>query len=299
MTTSATPDDPAPGRVLISGSAAPFAQRLVDQLKARGWGVDMIVHTDPTHVISTHAIHHSSAAPDSLSTAAQTADAVILLSGIDSINSMVDDSHDLDEVLGNLKPGATLVEVTTMAVFGDAPDGRVVSEHERPTVPGDLDPVAACEIRVLASGNWLRGVVVRPGLVYGDAGGVALTPMIDFARDRGTSRYFGEGSDVLPTVHEDDLIELLVRVVTDASARGIYHAASGEVSTRDLANLVAVAAGVATVEPWSNDALQNEFGTTQQPPRVSVRADPDGGRATRELGWRPEAPPLDQALGNT
>ncbi len=102
-------------------------------------------------------------------------DAVILLSGIDSLTSMVDDSRDLDAVLGDLKPGSALVEVTTMAVFGDAGD-HPVTEDDTPVVPADLDPVAACEIRVLAAEDWLRGIVVRPGLVYGDGGGLALAP---------------------------------------------------------------------------------------------------------------------------
>ncbi len=68
-------------------------------------------------------------------------------------------------------------------------------------------------------------------------------------------------------------------------------------TTRELADLVAAAAGVDTVEPWTAEALQAEFGTTsaaatrQRPNRCETR-----GRATAELGWRPGALSLAQSL---
>ncbi len=298
MTSSAaTPGtDTSPGKALITGSAAPFAQRLVGRLESRGWEVSTIVHADPDLLPPTHSLHVLAPAPNALSTAVRDADVVILLSGIGSLTSMVDDARDLDTVLVDLKPGSALIEVTTMAVFGHASGDRPVSEQDDPVVPADLDPVAASEIRVMASDDWLRGVVVRPGLVYGDGGGLALAPAVEFARSHGVSRYFGDGSDVLPTVHEDELLDLLTQIVTDPSARGIYHATSGSVTTRELADVVAAAAGVESVEPWTSETLTAEFGTTNEPPRVSVHTDPERGRATSELGWRPAAPSLPQAL---
>ncbi len=101
----AEPVTPArPGKALITGSAAPFAQRLVGQLEALGWQVDTVVHEDPSLLPPTHALHVLAPAPSTLTTAVRDVDAVILLSGIDSLTSMVDDSHDLDAILGNLKP---------------------------------------------------------------------------------------------------------------------------------------------------------------------------------------------------
>lgn len=284
------------GKALITGSAAPFAERLVGRLRSLGWEVSTIVHDDPALIPPTHSLHVVAPASRALATAVRDVDAVILLSGIDSLTSMVDDSRDLDDVLGNLKPGSALVEVTTLAVFGDAGDDPV-SERDAPVVPAELDPVAACEIRVMASEDWLRGIVVRPGLVYGEAGGLALAPAVAFARSHGVSRHFGDGTENVPTVHEDDILDLLVRVVTDPSARGVYHGASGTTTTRELADLVAKAAGIDSVEPWTGEAMQDEFGTTRQPPRVNVRIDRDGGRAVSELGWRPVAPSLSRTLG--
>lgn len=297
MTSStATPSsDLQVGKVLITGSAAPFAHRLVGQLEALGCEVSTILHDDPSLLPRTHSLHVLATEPSALLTAVRDVDAVILLSGIDSLTSMVDDSRDLDAVLGNLKPGSALVEVTTLAVFGDAGDAAV-AEADAPTVPAELDPVAACEIRVMASDDWLRGVVVRPGLVYGEGGGLALAPAVEFARAHGASRHFGDGNEILPTVHEDELLDLLTRVVTDASARGIYHAASGSVTSRQLAGVVGAAAGVGTIEPWTSEALQAEFGSPDQPPRISVRTEVAHGRAVTELGWNPGSSSVMQAL---
>lgn len=297
MTSSATPPSTASQtpRALITGSAAPFAQRLVERLESGGWEVTTLVHDDPEVVPPIHSLHLLEPTPTALATAVPDVDAVILLSGIDSLTSMVDDSRDLDTILGGLKPGSTLVEVTTMAVFGDT-GGRAVAELARPDVPEELDPVAACEIRVLACDDWLRSVVVRPGLVYGDGGGVALAHAVELARTRGASRHFGEGDEILPTVHEDELLDLLTRVVTDPTARGVYHATSGSLTSRELAQAIAAAADVVTVEQWTAEDLQDEFGTTRQPPRVSVRTDTERTRAATELGWRPGAAPVAQAL---
>ncbi len=298
MTSSTAPtaQDPVSGRALITGSAAPFAQRLVTRLEALGWEVETLVHTDPGPAAPSHSIHLLEPVTTALAAAVPDVDAVILLSGIDSLTSMVDDSRDLDTILGGLKPGSALVEVTTMAVFGDTVGDQAVSERDTPEVPDELDPVAACEIRVMACEDWLRSIVVRPGLVYGAGGGVALTHAIELARTHGASRHFGDGSEILPTVHEDDLLDLLAIVVTDPSARGIYHAVSGSVTTQELAQAVARAADVGTVEMWTSEDLQAEFGTSRQPPRISVRTDGGPGRAGAELGWRPGADPVAQAL---
>lgn len=287
----------SPGRALLTGSAAPFAQRLVDRLRDLGWDVSTVVHDDRQLLPPTHSMHLPSPAParQALADVVAEVDAVVLLSGIDSLTSMVDDSRDLDAVLGGMKPGAALVEVTTLAVFGDAGE-EPVSEEAQPDVPADLDPVAACEIRVLAANDWLRGVVVRPGMVYSDGGGPALEAAIDLARSHGVSRYFGDGSETIPTVHADDLLDLLTRVIDEPSARGVYHAVSGEVASHELADLVASAAGVDRVEPWTAEALQAEFGTTGHPPRVSVRSEPTHGRAAGELDWTPAAHSLAQVL---
>ncbi len=290
MDRSTTPPgaQPALKRALITGSAAPFAQRLVAQLEAVGWEVETLVHTDSAHLPPAHSLHLHEPASTALATAIHDVDAVVLLSGIDSLTSMVDDSRDLDTILGHLRPGSVLVEVTTMAVFGDTGD-RAVSEEDAPVVPAELDPVAACELRVVASGDWLRGVVVRPGLVYGDGGGIALASSVELARARGESRHFGDGSEILPTVHEDELLDLLTRVVTDPSARGVYHATSGSVTSRELAEVVAGGAGVDTVEAWTSETLMAEFGTADQPPRINVRTNDERGRAVNELGWHPRA----------
>lgn len=284
----------APARALITGSAAPFAQRLVDRLRSHGWEVRTIAHADQEPLPPTHSLHVPVPASQELAAAASEADAVVLLSGLDSLTSMVDDSQDLDQILGNMKPGACLVEVSTMAIFGDAGHAPVTEQH-RPVVPAELDPVAACELRVLAANDWIRGVVVRPGLVYGSGGGLALEAAVDLARSTGVSRYFGHGSESLPTVHEDDLLDLMTLAIEDDTARGTYHANSGSVTTRELADAVAAAAGIAGVEAWTLQTLQAVLGARREPPRVDIPG-AGAGRAMVELGWRPAAPPLSQAL---
>lgn len=282
-------------RAVITGGAAPFAGRLVHHLESRGWVVSTVEHADPDLVPARHSLHLPVTASQDLASVVSDADAVLLLSGLDSLTSMVDDSRDLDQILGALTPGACVVEVSTMAVYGDASDD-LVTEDDQPTVPAELDPVAACEIRVLAANDWARAIVVRPGLVYAEGGGLALEAAIDLARTHEVSRYVGSGTENIPTVHEDDLLDLLTKVIEHPSGRGIYHAVSATVTARELADAVATAAGVTTVSAWTPETLETELGIHQQPLLVDVRANPDRCRARQDLGWSPSGPALAQAL---
>src|SRR3984957_17081154 len=63
------------------------------------------------------------------------------------------------------------------------------------------------ERAVLADGN-VRGVVVRPGLVYGHGGNSDLKSLIDRARKEGSAGHWGSGGTTQSYVHVEDLAEL-------------------------------------------------------------------------------------------
>lgn len=290
-----TPPPSTPSRdVVLAGSGAPFAAPLADFLSARGHAVRTLVTDAPETVAPAYAVHHAGVDDhprDTLAAAVEHADAVVLVGGLGPVASIVSDSRTLDTVLGAIGPAAVLVHTSSLAVLGAPGPDVTVDETTTPDTPAQAQPQRVAEIRTLAA-DWLRTVVVRPGLVYRDGGGELLHAAVDHARQQGISRFFGDPDDRLPTVHLDDVLDLYARVIEDASAHGIFHAASDDIGSRELAELVAHLAGVASVGPWTPAALA-ELGVPFGPPRVDLRL--WTSRAVEELGWRPAAPSLVRA----
>ncbi|MEU6238052.1 NAD-dependent epimerase/dehydratase family protein, partial [Kitasatospora sp. NPDC047058] len=96
------------------------------------------------------------------------------------------------------------------------------------------DPIAIVgyrpriEQRVLAlTGEDVRAVVLRPGIVYGRGGGIPGL-MTGWARERGTGRYAGSAATRWPMVHVDDLAQLFVLALTKAEAGSVLHGVAHE-----------------------------------------------------------------------
>src|SRR5204862_7623018 len=92
--------------------------------------------------------------------------------------------------------------------------------------PADPHPVAAgrpaIEQRVLRAGGW----VIRPGMVYGDGGGLVHGLLTSKAAERGTGVYIGPPGTRWPVVHVHDLAALYLAVATRAAPGTIWHGTS-------------------------------------------------------------------------
>src|SRR6476469_4696416 len=93
------------------------------------------------------------------------------------------------------------------------------------------------ERAVLADGN-VRGVVVRPGLVYGRGGNSDLRSLIDRARKEGRAGHWGSGGTTQSYVHVDDLAELFCLAAELAPHGAILHGATADVTQRELAQAI-------------------------------------------------------------
>lgn len=112
-------------------------------------------------------------------------------------------------------------------------------------VPPELTEVfsAAMGARVetekeVANASGIRGIVMRPGLVYGNGGSYDLPALIRMARAQGVAPHLGSGGTLQGYVHVDDLAELYCLAVERAPAGAVLHGVAGEVSQRDLAAAV-------------------------------------------------------------
>lgn len=212
-------------------------------------------------------------------------------------------SHDaqmerLDKIvvrtIGDALAGTGRVFITTSAtpVYGDTgPTPR--DEHEPIENP---HPLRAWRMRhdlevAGLDARGVRGVVIRPGYIYGQAGGV-LADVIRRARDTGEARYIGQGDNLSSTVHIDALARLYLLALDDPSARGIYNAVSDEViRSSDIAKTVAAAFGPG-IEPraWPIEDARKTLGELADLTNMTCVA--HSLRARRELGWVASGPSL-------
>jgi nucleoside-diphosphate-sugar epimerase len=71
-------------------------------------------------------------------------------------------------------------------------------------------------------GNGIRTAVVRPGVVYGGSRGIVGDLLKDALN--GLVRVVGDGRNHWPCIYDRDLADLYVKVASDPSASGVFHA---------------------------------------------------------------------------
>ena len=106
-------------------------------------------------------------------------------------------------------------------VLGPSPDPAAEDAPLNPTPLASWRP--AHEALVLAAASpTLRTIVVRPGVVYGNSGGM-VGDLLKMASN-GLVRVVGDGNNHWPLVYDRDLADLYARLVASPDASGIYHA---------------------------------------------------------------------------
>jgi nucleoside-diphosphate-sugar epimerase len=181
------------------------------------------------------------------------------------------------------RPDGTLIYLGGSTDYGDT-GGRWVTEQDPAHPPTWQSWRPPLEAHVLEAAP--RGIVIRPPLIYGNAGNQVLLGMLAQAAE-GALPVVAGGQNEWSTVHVDDLADLVERLVTHPEARGIYNVASPySISMRNLADTIAAAAG----QPQSITHLDREEALRVLGPwaeGLSWNQRLDASRAINELRWTP------------
>src|SRR5712671_2108032 len=102
---------------------------------------------------------------------------------------------------------------------------------------GAMAPRAETETAVLRAAG-IRGIAIRPGLVYGEGRGYDLPNLIALTKTHGAAPHLGAGGVRHGYVHIDDLVELYVLALERAPAGTMLHAVTDEIALGDLATAV-------------------------------------------------------------
>lgn len=141
---------------------------------------------------------------------------------------------------------------------------------------------SAHEIMVLGG----KGLVIRPGCVYGGAGG--LTGLwFQGAVEQGAAPIVGEGENRWAVVHIDDLADLYVRAAESKHATELFNAVDGSRATvREMASAASLSAGAGSVvKALAFTEAEALYGGMAY--GLALDQEIDASKALKFLNWKP------------
>ena len=214
--------------------------------------------------------------------------ALLVHTGFDySANGVAKDRTAIDTLLEAGRRGAkpkTFIFTSGAWVYGDTSD-RMVDETTPPNPPKLVAWRPAHEQIVLQAGG-VRGLVIRPGDVYGGPGG--LTGQWFAGPSTGSPPLVvGDGRNRVPMVHVDDLADAYVRVATSGLAAEIFNVNDqSRFTVLEMATAAARAAGYqGDVRPTPLVEARKTLGDFADALALSQHI--DARKVVRLLGWHP------------
>jgi nucleoside-diphosphate-sugar epimerase len=163
-------------RIFVTGGSGYIGRSVLAELHRRGHHVHALARSDAAAAtvrgLGATAVYGSLESLDVIELAAREHDATIHIAGIASPDDVARESRALDVLLRVAPNDHVLVYTSGGWVYGDR--GDAIVDEDAPLAPVGL--VAwrpAHETRVLAAAErGIRSVVIRPGVVFGDGGGI-------------------------------------------------------------------------------------------------------------------------------
>lgn len=223
---------------------------------------------------------------------ARSADCTVLAARVIQ-SSWEDEPQIVDDVLQGLAgTGKTVIFTSGTGVLGVRTDGdygdRVFAEDDQITPNPTMAPRLRAENLVRrAESRGVRGVVIRPPGIWGNGTLPAhARMMMTTAHAIGAVCYVGRGLNSYSNVHVDDLAEVYRLAWEKGLPGALYHATSGEMPNRWMAEIIGEAIGLPTKSLTVEEGKEfwGEYSATIVMASSSRSTSP---RTRRELGWVP------------
>jgi nucleoside-diphosphate-sugar epimerase len=191
--------------------------------------------------------------------------------------------------------GKPYLHITGAWVYGSNPSITEDSPIDAPAMVSWKEPIAQRALD--ASG--MRGVVISPGVAYGDGGGGVPGLLLGSPRDEdGNLIMLGTGRQHWATVHVADLADFFRRALEDDSARGHYVVGDGlNPTVAELTEAAAVTTGAPGAVPGSDEEARARLGDYFAEVLLLDQGT-DAAKARAELDWRPSHPALVDEFRN-
>jgi len=235
--------------------------------------------------------------PASLAEGARKADAVIHTALAAAADTGQVDRAAVDAIVGALVQfNRPFIYTSGCWVVGNT--GDKVADEDTPLAPTPLVAWRPANERLVldAARHGVQGIVLRPAMVYGRGGGL-VTSFVKSAREHGAARVIGTGENRWTFVHLDDLAGLYVLALQAAAGTLLFAAHGAAVRVRDVAEAASRAAGAnGKVETTPIEEARQTMGPFAD--ALALDQQISGERATRVLGWRPQAPSVLEELAS-
>ncbi|HKC11558.1 MAG TPA: NAD-dependent epimerase/dehydratase family protein [Vicinamibacteria bacterium] len=197
------------------------------------------------------------------------------------------DRATLDAFLAAARTGSqpkTLVYTSGVWVYGDT--GAPPVDETTPLKPARAVAWRPAHEQLVLQAAGARGLVLRPGCVYGRQAGLTGNWFAGAHREK-VVRVIGDGRNRWAMVHVDDLADAYVRAAESDLAGEVFNVTD---RSRDTVGEMAAAAGAAAgitapLEHVPLEAAARKMGDFAE--ALTLDQHVDSGKAVRRLGWQP------------
>jgi len=289
-------------RIFVTGATGYIGHAVCLRAKKHGHDVIGLVRSESAKEkllrSDIHPVMGDLENPEILREMAHDADAVVHAAFAYDARSVEIERAALDAMLGALDTDhEAFVYTSGVWVYGNRGDALIAEDAPLAPLPIVAWRPAHETLVLQAAKHHLRPIVIRPGLVYGDGGGI-IGKMVDDAKV-GTLRVVGDGNNRWSCVRVDALAELYVLAIEEAAGGSIYNAVTGAAPTYlEIAHAASRAAGGdGSVLHISLEDARKAMGPFAD--ALACDAKISSEKAKRELGWDPRRPTVLEELSNT
>lgn len=197
------------------------------------------------------------------------------------------DRTTLDTLIAAGRQGAkpkTLIFTSGVWVHGDT--GTRLVDETTPLAPIGIVAWRPAHEQLVVQAPGIRGLVIRPGCVYGGSGGLTA-PWFASASAGKAPTVVGDGRNRWAMVHMDDLADAYVRAAESGLGGEIF-----DLSDRSRATVLEMATAAARAAGYHGEVRPTPLGAARQAmgdfaEALALNQHVDARKAVRLLGWQP------------
>jgi nucleoside-diphosphate-sugar epimerase len=190
--------------------------------------------------------------------------------------------------------GKPYIHISGLWIYGDNTSITEESPLNPPAIVAWKPPIA----RRVVEARDMRGVVIAPGVVYGDGAGIPALLLGSPRDDAGNLIMLGTGQQHWSTTHVADLADFYRRVLESDSARGYYVIGDGlNPTVAEVTEAAAVAAGAPGAVAGSDEEARARLGDYFAE-ALLLDQGTAAAKARADLNWHPARPALVDELRN-